>query len=282
MTGQNTITYATDTDGPFRRRMIRLIERVSGQPKLDRLYQTYRRESCQTDNIWAEAIERLGINLTLQSGRHDGIPKEGPLVIVSNHPFGVLDGLGLCYLASLVRDDFKFMAHATFRNIPEIDPFLLPVTFDGASSAVRENIVVRKQALAHVQNGGAIIIFPAGRVATARYVFDRAIDAEWKLFCGSLIQRCQATVLPVFFEGQNSWKFHLGSQFGELVREGLLLHEITRRMNTQLAAHIGEALDWTQLSAFTDKFELLGFLRREVYRLGGFLDLPPSARANPV
>ena len=280
MTGRNTITYATDTDGPLKRGLIRLIERVSGQPKLDRLYQTYRLDSQPTDNIWAEAIERLGINLTLKSGRHDGIPKEGPLVIVSNHPFGVLDGLGLCYLASLVRDDFKFMAHATFRNVPEIDPYLLPITFDGASSAVRENIVVRKDALAHVQNGGAIIIFPAGRVATARYVFDRAIDAEWKLFCGSLIQRCQATVLPVFFEGQNSWKFHLGSQFGELVREGLLLHEITRRMNTQLAAHIGEALDWTQLSEFTDKFELLGFLRREVYRLGGFLDLPQPNRAD--
>ena len=93
------ITYATETDSPLRRRLIKLIEHVSGQPKLDRLYQTYRQESRATDNIWAEAIERLGIRLTLKSGDCDGIPKEGPLVIVSNHPFGVLDRAtfrGLC------------------------------------------------------------------------------------------------------------------------------------------------------------------------------------------
>ncbi|NBT42629.1 MAG: hypothetical protein EBT20_19600 [Alphaproteobacteria bacterium] len=179
-------------------------------------------------------------------------------------------------MTSLIRKDFKFMAHATFKKVPEIEPYLLPVHFDGASSGLRENIVMRKQALAHVHEGGAIIIFPAGRVATARFVLNRAVDAEWKLFCGSLVQRSKATVLPVFFEGQNSWKFHLSSLFGEMMREAMLLHEITRRMNTSLTAHIGETLEWSTLSRFGDKIDLLNFLRAEVHKLGGIFEVPVS------
>lgn len=274
MENKHTITYATESDGPIRRGFITCVERLTGQRKLDRIYQQYRKDKQPEQNIWVEAISRLGVDLSLVTGQIEAIPKDGPLVIIANHPYGVLDGLSLCYLTSLVRDDFKFMAHATFKNVPEIEPYLLPVYFDGASSALRENIVMRKAALAHVQKGGAIIIFPAGRVATARYVLNRAVDAEWKLFCGSLIQRCQAKVLPVFFEGQNSWKFHLSSLFGEMMREAMLLHEITRRMNTSLAAHIGETLDWSILSGFKDKLELLNFLRAEVHKLGGVFEQP--------
>lgn len=276
MENKHTITYATETDGPLRRGFITCVERLTGQRKLDRIYQQYRSEKQPEQNIWAEAIKRLGVQVSLLSGQIEAIPKEGPLVIVANHPYGVLDGLSLCYMTSLIRKDFKFMAHATFKNVPEIEPYLLPVYFDGASSALRENIVMRKQALAHVHEGGAIIIFPAGRVATARFVLNRAVDAEWKLFCGSLIQRSQARVLPVFFEGQNSWKFHLSSLFGEMMREAMLLHEITRRMNTSLTAHIGETLEWSTLSRFGDKIELLNFLRAEVHKLGGVFEVPVS------
>lgn len=277
MENKHTITYATETDSPLRRRIITCIERLSGQPKLDRLYQQYRSEKQPEQNIWAEAINRLGVEVSLISGQIEAIPKEGPLVIVANHPYGVLDGLSLCYMTSLIRQDFKFMAHATFKNVPEIEPYLLPVYFDGASSALRENIAMRKEALSHIHEGGAIIVFPAGRVATARYVLNRAVDAEWKLFCGSLIQRAEAKVLPVFFEGQNSWKFHLSSIFGEVMREAMLIHEITRRMNTSLTAHIGETLEWSTLSRFGDKMELLNFLRAEVYKLGGVFEAPVSA-----
>ena len=273
---KHTITYATETDGPLRRGFITCVERLTGQRKLDRIYQQYRSEKQPEQNIWAEAIKRLGVQVSLLSGQIEAIPKEGPLVIVANHPYGVLDGLSLCYMTSLIRKDFKFMAHATFKKVPEIEPYLLPVHFDGASSGLRENIVMRKQALAHVHEGGAIIIFPAGRVATARFVLNRAVDAEWKLFCGSLVQRSKATVLPVFFEGQNSWKFHLSSLFGEMMREAMLLHEITRRMNTSLTAHIGETLEWSTLSRFGDKIELLNFLRAEVHKLGGVFEVPVS------
>mgnify|MGYP002052478086 FL=1 len=106
------------------------------------------------------------MNLMCNQNPALAIPKQGPLILVSNHPFGVLDGLALCYLTSLARSDFKFLAHSTFKKIPEIAPFVLPIDFDGASSALRSNIQTKHSAVKHVRSGGAIVIFPAGRVST--------------------------------------------------------------------------------------------------------------------
>ena len=189
------------------------------------------------------------------------------MVIVSNHPYGVLDGLSLCYAVSLIRQDFKFLAHSTFQKDRELEPYVLPVDFDGASTALRSNIETKKAALTHVRDGGAVVIFPAGRVSTAKTPFGPATDAEWKVFCGSLIQRSGADVVPVYFRGQNSWLFHLASLLGEAMREALLMREIVRRINSEVHGVIGDVINHTKLAEFESRRDMLDFLRHQVYAL---------------
>ena len=57
------------------------------------------------------------------------IPKCGSLMIIANHPFGIIDGLILCSLVSKQRSDFKIMTHETLKFFPELDEFILPVDF---------------------------------------------------------------------------------------------------------------------------------------------------------
>ena len=261
------LTYVTPEDPFWRRSFINCIEAVTGQKKLNSLYHKYRLVDETTGNIWADAISHLHLHIKGLTETESSIPANGPLVIVSNHPYGVLDGLSLCYAVSLIRQDFKFLAHSTFQKVPELEPYVLPVDFDGASAALRSNIATKKAALNYVREGGAIVIFPAGRVSTARTPFGNATDAEWKLFCGSLIQRSGARVVPVYFAGQNSWLFHLASRLGEAMREALLVHEIVRRMNTEVHAVVGNIIESAQLAAFDDKREMLNFLRDQVYAL---------------
>ena len=255
------LTYVTPEDPFWRRSFINCIEAVTGQKKLNSLYHQYRLVGETTGNIWADAISHLHLHIKGLTETESSIPANGPLVIVSNHPYGVLDGLSLCYAVSLIRQDFKFLAHSTFQKIPELEPFVLPVDFDGASSALRSNIETKKAAQKHVREGGAVVIFPAGRVSTAKTPFGNATDAEWKLFCGSLIQRSGARVVPVYFAGQNSWLFHLASRLGEAMREALLVHEIVRRMNTEVHAVVGDIIEFAQLEEFDNKRDMLNFLR---------------------
>ena len=262
------LTYVTPEDPFWRRSFINCIEAVTGQKKLNSLYHKYRLVDETTGNIWADAISHLHLHIKGLTETESSIPANGPLVIVSNHPYGVLDGLSLCYAVSLIRQDFKFLAHSTFQKVPELEPYVLPVDFDGASAALRSNIATKKAALNYVREGGAIVIFPAGRVSTARTPFGNATDAEWKLFCGSLIQRSGARVVPIYFAGQNSWLFHLASRLGEAMREALLVHEIVRRMNTEVHAVVGTIIEFAQLAEFDDKREMLNFLRDQVYALG--------------
>ena len=267
------LTYVTPEDPFWRRSFINCIEAVTGQKKLNSLYHKYRLVDETTGNIWADAISHLHLHIKGLTETESSIPANGPLVIVSNHPYGVLDGLSLCYAVSLIRQDFKFLAHSTFQKVPELEPYVLPIDFDGASAALRSNIATKKAALDYVREGGAIVIFPAGRVSTARTPFGNATDAEWKLFCGSLIQRSGARVVPGYFAGQNSWLFHLASRLGEAMREALLVHEIVRRMNTEVHAVVGNIIESAQLAAFDDKREMLNFLRDQVYALANWTPL---------
>lgn len=262
-----TISYATNDDPVLRRSLIRTIEWLSGQPRLRRLYDDYRRQGGSDRPFWQEAIDRLRVSLDYDAAQLDNLPVDGPLIVVSNHPFGVLDGLSACLLVSQRRNDIKLMAHATFGRAPELRPYLLPIHFEGASTALRSNVAARQEALRHLEQGGAVIIFPAGRVSTAETIFGPATDAPWKLFVAAMIQRSDATILPIYFEGQNSWRFHLASRIGEAWREALLMYELARRIGSDVTVSIGEPVRARDLPHITDRHRLLEDLRRRVYAL---------------
>jgi len=261
-----TVSYANPTDPPIRRALIAAIERVSGQPRVSRLYHDYHLNGDKTRPFWSEALRRLEVTVSHDEGRLSGIPRTGPLVVVANHPFGVIDGLILCHLISQVRDDFRIMAHEALYQAPEMRSALLPVSFLGPA-ARRTNIDSCRRAINHVRDGGAIIIFPAGRVSTALSVFGKATDSPWQPFAAKLIATSKATVLPVFFEGQNSWLFHAASRIGELCREALLINETLRRMGTTVRLHIGAPMPYRTLPAREDPEAMLAALMALTYCL---------------
>jgi len=261
-----TVSYANPTDPPIRRALIAAIERVSGQPRVSRLYHDYHLYGDKNRPFWGEALRRLEVTVTYDDDRLSEIPPTGPLVVVANHPFGVVDGLILCHLVSQVRSDFRIMAHEALYRAPEMRSALLPVSFLGPASR-RTNIDSCRRAINHVRDGGAIVIFPAGRVSTALSVFGKAIDSPWQPFAAKLIATSKATVLPVFFEGQNSGLFHAASRISELCREALLISETLRRMGTTVRLHIGAPMPFRTLPAREDPQAMLAALMALTYCL---------------
>lgn len=106
---------------------MRAVERLTGQPKIKQLYDHYRADLSRDVPFFEAAIRLLDLDVLFSAGRHALIPREGPLVVVANHPFGVLDVLIISWLISLRRGDFKVLTNSVLDALPEARPYLLPV-----------------------------------------------------------------------------------------------------------------------------------------------------------
>ena len=61
----------------------------------------------------------MRINVNYDDAALTAIPKTGPVVFISNHPYGVLDGVTLTWLATRVRPDTKVLANDVLCQAPE-------------------------------------------------------------------------------------------------------------------------------------------------------------------
>ncbi|MCC6919999.1 MAG: lysophospholipid acyltransferase family protein [Alphaproteobacteria bacterium] len=266
-----TFTYAAPTDSAARRIVIRAIERATGQPHLKRLYLEFQQEQAgapSADDFFAAGVKKLRLDLSYDEAKLMAAPRTGPLVIVANHPFGVLDGIAICHMMLKLRRDFRILTNSALYRVPEIYEWLLPVDFTETQDALDTNIKTRAEARRYLAGGGALVIFPSGGVATTPSAFARrAIDAEWKPLTARLILQGKAPVLPIFFHGQNSRLFQIVSQFSMTLRLALIFREVHRRIGTRLPVSIGDVIPFERLAAMPDKKAVMTYLRQAVEAL---------------
>jgi putative hemolysin len=262
-------SYADPTTPPLKRKVIRIIERTTGQPHLKRLYLENARNPVPGESFFAASVRQLRLNVAFDQAQFDKIPRTGPVVFVANHPYGVLDGMVISWLVECVRKDFLVLTNAVLLRAPEAAPFLLPVDFAETPEAQETNLKSRAAARKHLDKGGAIVVFPAGGVSTAPDKLGRkpAVDSPWQPFTAQLIQRSKATVVPIFFGGQNSRLFQIASHVSVTLRLSLIFKEVRDRIGTTMAVAIGDPIPFSTLAHVTDRRELADELMRRTYAL---------------
>ncbi|GGH15957.1 glycerol acyltransferase [Alsobacter metallidurans] len=272
-------SYADETTPRFKRRVIRTVERLTGQPKLKRIYVDNQLRPRAGESFWSAAVRRLRLDVRFDAARLAALPKTGPLVIVANHPYGVLDGLVIAWLAERIRPDFKILTHAVLLRAPEAAPQLLPVDFSGSPTTMATNLASRAAARDHLAQGGCVVVFPAGGVSTSPDRLGRkpAQDAPWQPFTAQLIEKAKAAVVPMYFEGQNSRVFQIASHLSLTLRLALIFHEVRSRMGAELRVAIGAPIDPSELAQAGDRRAQMADLRRRTEALAS--DLP--ARCSP-
>jgi putative hemolysin len=262
----DTFSYAAPDDPWLKRKLIRGIERITGQPYLKRIYEDNRAHPIAGESFFDAAMRRLELRIVANEDALARWPKTGPLVVVANHPFGVLDGLIICHLVSKVRSDFRVLTNSVLYRAEEIRTFLLPVDFADTQAALQTNLRTRAEAKLHLTKGGCLIVFPAGGVSTTPSLWhSRAVDAEWKTFTGRLIAQTRAPVAPVFFAGQNSRLFQLASHVSMTLRLSLLFKEIHDRIGTAVHVRVGDVIAFDTLPAERQLF--MRALRERTYAL---------------
>lgn len=272
-------SYSGPDDPWFKRFVIRLIERATGQPYLKWLYDDFHAHRPDNESFWDAAIKRLELKVVTNEDALAKLPKTGPLVVVANHPFGVLDGVVISHLVARVRMDFLVLTNEVLTRAEEIRPWLLPIDFAETKEALETNLKSRAAAKHHLMNGGCLVIFPAGGVSTTPSVWDkRAIDTDWKTFTGRLIIQAKAPVVPIYFAGQNSRLFQIASHVSMTLRLSLLFKEVHDRIGSELHVRIGDVIPYAKLSTINDRQAFMEHLKSMTYALGINIPTPPKTR----
>ena len=266
------ISYSFSVKTKAARLLVRSIENLTGRPRLLRMALGYEHEVESGRDFWEVMQERYGITIEFSGPGLANIPRKGPLVVVANHPYGILDGLAMGRILSEARGDFKIIAHTVFRKARDLQDVILPIDFAETKAAMTINLGTRKESLAYLAKGGAIGIFPGGTVSTAAKPFSKAMDPHWKTFTAKMIAKSEATVVPIYFDGANSRLFQIASHLNQTLRTALLISEFDSRVGEPLRVTIGEPLPRAEIDARrSDSRALMDYLRTETYSLSSDL-----------
>jgi len=234
------LSYAGTFRNPVKVNTIRAIEWATGKLTLLRKIRDFERLGAPTGQpFWPKALEAMGIEITTPDAEVAQIPPIGPLVVVANHPHGLVDGMVMAELIGRVRTDYKILTRSLLTGIPEIAEFLIPVPFPHEDNSRELGLQMRSESMEHLKAGGVIVLFPAGKVASSETWFGPAVEAEWNPFTAKMVMRSGATVLPIRFLGQNTRTYQIANKLSATLRQGLLLHEIRAALNKPQRPVIG-------------------------------------------
>ncbi len=262
------VSYASSAQTRTGKGFIRLMENASGRMGLIKRAEGYDRQINMGQDFWQVMCDRYGLALNVVGGFLADIPAQGPLVLVANHPFGILDGLMMGQILSQVRGDFRIVAHSVFQRAEAVNKAILPISFDDTKDGLRQNMQTRKDALDYLKCGGAVGIFPGGTVSTsAKAMNGRPMDPSWRTFTSKMVMKSDATVVPIYFCGGNSRLFQMASHLHSSLRLGLLIREFRKKTDQTVDIVVGRPIERARLAHLGTAQDVMAFLRRETYKL---------------
>ena len=258
-------SFANGEMGAFANGFIRTLEKVTGQPKIKKLYIDYVDDNRPHELFWTDALQRLNISPDLSMDGDFSIPKAGRVLIIANHPYGVVDGLVLCSLVSQVRQDYRIITHQVLRQAPAVMDKILPIDFAETDAALATNLETRKHATNHLKDEGVVIIFPAGGISLAPNFVGKAFDSEWKTFAARLSTMEQTTTLPFYFHGRNSIVYQVARRLSITLGYSLMFREICHQMDKAIKLTLRKPIMASELARFSNLSDVTDVLRKRTY-----------------
>ena len=258
-------------DDPVRHTLFSLVKKpLSKMLRLETLNSLYselhKNESAEP--FVQRALDKLGIQFSIDGQPVSRIPKTGPLMAVCNHPFGIIEGLLLVNILRTVRTDIKIMANFMLSKIPELEDLIVEVDPFRKTESKTKNINGLRQSMQWLKQGGMLIVFPAGEVSSIKVNKRMVADPQWSPMVGRIIRKTGANVLPVFFEGRNSGLFQTLGMIHPSLRTVMLPHENLRTASKgTIRVAFGSIIDGAKRAVDSSDEELIDYLRFRTYLL---------------
>ena len=211
-------------------------------------------------------LENMNITIDVSADQLENIPKEGGFVVVSNHPFGGIEGVMLLSAIAKVRPDFKIMANFILSHIPNLKECFFSVNPFENNPEWKSSVSGIKGAIQHIAAGNGLGVFPAGEVS--RYHgHDFPEDLPWSTSIARIIKNAGVPVIPVFWEGQNSKLFYALDKIHTMLGTARLTRELANKHDTCFNLQIGKPIMPAEVALYDNPKELAAYLRCRSYAL---------------
>lgn len=181
----------------------------------------------------------LGLAVDVQG--LENLPAKGAALVICNHPTGIADGVAVHDALKARRPDLTFYANAdALRVCPRLGEALIPVEWVEAKRTLTHTRGVLERTRAALKAERALMIFPAGRLATR--VQGRLTDKPWQSSAVSIARWSGAPIVPMHLTGPWSTLFHLfDGRFQEL-RDITLFHEMLNKRGRRFSLIVGKPI----------------------------------------
>ena len=211
-------------------------------------------------------LQNMNITIDVNPEQLDNIPKEGGFIVVSNHPFGGIEGVMLLSVIAKVRPDFKVMANFILSHIPNLKECFFAVNPFEKNPEWKSSVGGIKGAIQHITDGYGLGVFPAGEVS--RYHgHDYPEDLPWSTSIARIIKNANVPVIPVFWEGCNSKLFYMVDKIHPMLGTARLTKELINKHDTCFNLQMGKPILPAEVALYENPKELAAYLRSRSYAL---------------
>ena len=211
-------------------------------------------------------IENMDITIDVSPEQLENIPKEGGFVVVSNHPFGGIEGVMLYSVITKVRPDFKLMANFILSHIPNLKEAFFAVNPFEKNPEWKSSLGGIKGAINHIAEGHGLGVFPAGEVSRF-HGHDYPEDLPWNASIARIIKNAKVPVIPVFWDGRNSRLFYAVDRINSMLGTARLTRELANKQGKRFNLQIGKPILPAEVALYENPKELAAYLRSRSYAL---------------
>lgn len=242
--------------------VIRYLIRIIHQEEVNDFIR--RNQHLKNIDFCIQVIKEFKIDVEFQG--IENIPKEGKIVLASNHPLGGMDAMALVAGLKNHREDIKFVVNDLLLNLISLRGIFLGINKHG-----RNGVTVKEQLHELFSSDSCVCIFPAGLVS--RKINGQVIDLDWKKTFIPLSKQYDRTIIPVFIDGKLSKFFYrlssIRTKFGIKANIEMLYlsHEMFKLRNTGLKITIGKPIQASELPKDKSDKALAQYVKDIVYDL---------------
>lgn len=229
-------------------------------------------------------LENMNVTFDLNEEQLNNIPKTGGFIVVSNHPFGGIEGVMLYSLVSKVRPDIKLMANFILSHIPNLKEAFFAVNPFSENPEWKSSVAGIRGAIEHVAAGNGLGIFPAGEVS--RYHgHDYPEDLPWSNSTARIIKQSKVPVIPIYWHGRNSKTFYFLDKIDSMLGTARLMRELANKHDTCIPVQIGKPILPGEIAEYEQPRDLAAYLRSRTYALEANLvkpEAPKNEQMEPI